>query len=788
VEINRYNAQLEPLDIFDLRVYFFLSFLLIFISSYSQTLDWLNYEQTEQRVTSIQIQSSNTGNLFRLSHVSNQQEIFQYSKIDKIGSNGQVFSLITSQVKYWSFDIDSNNRIFLLGSITGGADVDPSPNGIVNVNVSTTQNPPPYNLNTALVVVILDEQLNYHSHRLWDTYLQGSPSFLFPQDIKLDNDNNVLISFYSFAGSAIDCDFGSNQNILNNFKNVVFKYSSDFNTFFWYKKLTSSFDPSSQFYYPKTISFDFDENGNTYFAVRVADSLIVESYNVDGVNRFPNQILKLNGFQREYIDDIKVISPNKIIMGGHFLNNININPKVNEPPLIIQSDYDYIPSPVAPAFAAIEYSWADAFIVVYDSLFNIQWHRNISHTGNDVIDDIDFANNLVFVTSLCSKDNSGIYQNEFPALVNNSYSSNWSQLQVFDTLGNLLRYNQDIAPEGGWGLDTNPNSVIPSNLDYSYGRKSIVAKNNEFFVLSTFVSGVPFVPFYSPNFNWGPPCNGIQYISASNSRYSVLAKYSLNFPTSLSTPEISQGDTVQYCPGASIIISRVIDPSLTCDYKYTWTKDSSTGQVVSNSPSYQFQPQSNGYYFLKVSSPNGMTSICDSIYVQQANTNLNITVSPLILLAPPYQVSIDNNTQDISSYNFVWNMGIGSSFTNNNSNFDYTYPIGQNNYQISVTATNTNNCQLTQTWTVSTFSGSGIDEFENHLITVYPNPFNEEFYLDTDIILNNLNLTLYDVFGRETAFEMTDNLIRMINVKPGVYFLVLKREDFKSSWVRLVKN
>lgn len=773
-----------------MRVYFLFIFLLSFRSSYSQILDWLNYQQNEQRVTSIQIQSSNSGNLFRLSHVSNQQEIFQYSKIDKIGSNGQVISLITSPIKYWSFDIDSNNRLFLLGSITGGADVDPSPNGIVNVNVSTTQNPPPYNLNTALVVVILDEQFNFESHRIWDTYLPGAPSFLFPQEIKIDHDNNVLISFYSLTnmGAAIDCDFSSNQNTLNYFKNVVVKYSSDFNTFFWYKKLPSSIDPSSQFYFPKTISFDSDDTGNTYFAVRVGDSLIIESYNIDGINRFPNQTLKLNGFQREYIDDIKVISPNKIIMGGHFLNYININPKVNEPPLIIQSDYDYIPSPVAPAFAAIEYSWADAFIVVYDSLFNIQWHRNISHSGNDVIDDIDFTNNLVYVSSLCSKDNSGIYQTEFPALVNNSTSSNWSQLQVFDTLGNLVRYNQDIAPAGGWGLDTNPNSVIPSNLDYYYGRKSIIAKNNEFYVLSTFESGVPFVPFYSPNFNWGPPCNGIQYISASNTRYSVLAKYSLNFSTSLSTPEISQGDTIQYCPGASITISRVIDPSLSCDYKYTWTKDSSTGQVVSNSPSYQFQPQNNGYYFLKVSSPNGMTSSCDSIYVQQANSNLNITVSPLILLAPPYQVSIENNTQDISSYNFVWNMGIGSPFTNNNSNFDFTYPIGQNNYQITVTATNVNNCQLTHTWTVSTFSGSGVDEVENSIITVYPNPFYEEFYLDTNILFNNQNLTLYDVFGRETSFEMTGNLIRLNNVKPGVYFLVLNREDFKSSWVRLVKK
>lgn len=773
-----------------MRVYYLFIFLLSFISSYSQTLEWLNYDQSEQYVTSIQIESSNIGNIYRLSHVTNQQQVFQYSKIDKIGPNGQVISQITSPVKYWSIAIDSNNRVFLLGSLKGGADVNPSPTGTVYVNVSTTQNPPPNNLNIALVVVILDDQLNYETHRLWDVFQQGSPSFLFPQDIKIDHDNNVIITFYSLAnmGVAIDCDFGANQSIINYYKNVVLKYSNDFNTFFWHKILPSSIDPSSQHYYPKTISFDFDENGNTYFAVRVGDSLIVESYNVDGINRFPNQTLKLNGFQREYIDDIKVISPNRIIMGGHFLNYININPKVNEPPVIIQSDYNYVPSPVAPTFAATEYSWSDAFIVVYDSLLNIQWHRNISHTGNDVIDDIDFANNLIFVTSLCSKDNSGIYYTEFPALVNNSTSSEWSQLQIFDTIGEIVRYNQDIAPSGGWGLDTNPNSVIPSNLDYFYGRKSIISNNSEFYVLSTFLSGSPFVPAYSPNFNWGPPCNGIQYISASNSRYSVLARYSLNFPTSLSTPEISQGDTVQYCPGASITISRVIDPSLTCDYKYTWTKDSSTGQVVSNSPSYQFQPQNNGYYFLKVSSPNGMTSSCDSIYVQQANSNLNITVSPLILLAPPYQVSIDNNTQDISNYNFVWDMGIGTPFTNNNSNFDYTYPIGQNNYLISVTATYVNNCQLTQTWTVSTFSGSGIDEFDNHHLTVYPNPFNEEVYIDTDIIFNKQNLILYDVFGRETLFEMTDNLIRMNNINPGVYFLVLKREDFKSSWVRLVKN
>ena len=128
------------------------------------------------------------------------------------------------------------------------------------------------------------------------------------------------------------------------------------------------------------------------------------------------------------------------------------------------------------------------------------------------------------------------------------------------------------------------------------------------------------------------------------------------------------------------------------------------------------------------------------------------------------------NTSSGNTITYLWNMGDGTSFTNNNSVFTYEYPMGEHNYTITCTATSNTGCQLSQSWTVSVFSGSGINEEINEQIKVYPNPFDVEFSISS---LNEISIMkIYDFLGRSVDFSINDkNTINCNKLSSGTYVL-----------------
>ena len=165
-------------------------FSLLFISGLitfnvnSQTIEWLNYNQNVVNLTSTIVKVNSNGEIFRLSE----------SKLDKINQFGTVIKSVSYLPKIVSFDFDSSQNILLLGSFKGQIDVNPAPSVALTEFSTISGLNWPDNFNTALIVIKLDNDLNYDSHFKID---QTTINIFFkslPQEIKVDNDNGIYIT------------------------------------------------------------------------------------------------------------------------------------------------------------------------------------------------------------------------------------------------------------------------------------------------------------------------------------------------------------------------------------------------------------------------------------------------------------------------------------------------------------------------------------------------------------------------------------------------------------------
>jgi hypothetical protein len=74
------------------------------------------------------------------------------------------------------------------------------------------------------------------------------------------------------------------------------------------------------------------------------------------------------------------------------------------------------------------------------------------------------------------------------------------------------------------------------------------------------------------------------------------------------------------------------------------------------------------------------------------------------------------------------------------------------------------NCSLT--------SGIGDDERTNN-IKVYPNPFDNSFYVSG--IEGSFNLTLYNQYGEAVVKNLESNELITLEIPSGIYFMVIKK-------------
>ncbi len=110
-----------------------------------------------------------------------------------------------------------------------------------------------------------------------------------------------------------------------------------------------------------------------------------------------------------------------------------------------------------------------------------------------------------------------------------------------------------------------------------------------------------------------------------------------------------------------------------------------------------------------------------------------------------------------------------------------TYPDG-----LALSITNSNGDSAYYLDTILSVSDNSLSE-----ITLFPNPVEDAFQLNSTLISDNLSLSIYDVTGKKVFIQygyQIENSVDIQNLKSGIYFVSIIDEGGNTSVKRLIKN
>jgi len=298
--------------------------------------------------------------------------------------------------------------------------------------------------------------------------------------------------------------------------------------------------------------------------------------------------------------------------------------------------------------------------------------------------------------------------------------------------------------------------------------------------------------------------NGIQYLSTSNFNF-VLWKSFLN-----TTDEI---------------LSVGYDYTIPTNPRVAYCKIDLTGNFVSSFGSngkvimdlYNSIPNTwetltsirkyGNYYYL---AGNHISNFIIKID-EAGNIDNNFGVSGILTYSYPFKdFDIQSNgkilicgSKLISDYNY----GFSIVRYNNDGTFDTTFNNG-NSFDIDISSNN-DYLQAIKHYSNKLYAGGSsygnghsqstivklnLDQnlgVENNLysktIIIYPNPFNEYFYINCESKLTDLNL--FDITGRKILTEQNNNKILIKeNISDGVYFVISKDSDNNQIIKKIIKE
>ncbi len=131
---------------------------------------------------------------------------------------------------------------------------------------------------------------------------------------------------------------------------------------------------------------------------------------------------------------------------------------------------------------------------------------------------------------------------------------------------------------------------------------------------------------------------------------------------------IASADTI--CSGAQVNLSA---GAMGGGSQYTYSWSSPQGSAIGTGAIIQISPSISAWYYIEVSDGGISPNALDSIYIMVNPSSFGIafTASPLIFTAPPFNVSIQNQTPNASHYRWDWNLG--NATMSNDVNPSYTY-------------------------------------------------------------------------------------------------------------------
>jgi len=180
----------------------------------------------------------------------------------------------------------------------------------------------------------------------------------------------------------------------------------------------------------------------------------------------------------------------------------------------------------------------------------------------------------------------------------------------------------------------------------------------------------------------------------------------------------------------------------------------------------------------------------DSLVLTISEFLTNFTASPTLITSPPFNVTFNNTTPNISNYNFTWDLGDGTIGQTNIPSFVHQY-MSNGIYDVSLIAEDiTNNCgydtlKIDNLISCSGGSGTSINE-KQKLVNIYPNPTNENIKISIENFNGNIQTEVYDLIGNrlQTTSETT---ISLSDYARGIYLLKVAYGD-RVEEVKVIKQ
>jgi hypothetical protein len=374
---------------------------------FSQNLEFLNYTTNNQSEIIKEMVVDINENVIQLIQTKPKvlSQLFNPFKIRKINNNGvELWTRVLDVQDAVSIDTDSNGNIFLLGSSNGTTDLNPDPNTINSF--FTNNSGAGFGNNEALFILKLNSSGVFQNFATIGAYpncngSNGCSLKSYPLQLKIDNSDNVLFTFKPRRGGLIDIDPSLNiQNLATTSINyfTLIKWSNNLDTLLWVNYLSGQqvevLTHDSIDVTPKAIFFDLDSNNNIYIATLNSNDVFLSKYSSNGILLNNPSLTKITSYKQIILSDINVLSNNEIILGGQFINYIDVNPIIGNSSQLLSSTY--------PILTEVGSNVSDAFIVKYDSNFNVIWKQKISSYRSDEIEDIESYDGKIYIVGISS--------------------------------------------------------------------------------------------------------------------------------------------------------------------------------------------------------------------------------------------------------------------------------------------------------------------------------------------------------------------------------------------------
>lgn len=276
----------------------------------------------------------------------------------------------------------------------------------------------------------------------------------------------------------------------------------------------------------------------------------------------------------------------------------------------------------------------------------------------------------------------------------------------------------------------------------------IAPNSNDWFTVGNFNGTSDFDPDAATSFN-------LSSVSSANNGFIQRIKIC----TTAGSPSIFSSSSNAICGTPTTAVTLTNNSALNENFKWVWYSGSCGGTVLGEGSSISVTPSTlPATYFVRGEGGCAGNSNCQSITFVNANPIATVTQTGNMLSADQpsantYQwIDCNNGNTPIAG-------ATGQDFT----------PTASGSYAVIVS---NSSCSVTSACTQVTL---GLDDFERFELQLYPNPANDYFIIQGDVVMEKI--TLYNMLGQKVKeFHEPENRFDISNLANGNYIIEVQTE------------